>query len=166
MEAQVASVEPGDGVWLRGCVFHHHLRFLDGVSGGQSLFGADFVERNKHGGVYGAIDADKGAGDALHACDAAFLKFRCGCVIGRVLHFVTIRRCKPFVGRVLMARGYGVLEALHGFSEGVGHRDVNVLLRVVPTNGKSAVLAARWVDGDGVIIPECIEEVGGVVGGK
>ena len=56
-----------------------------------------------------------------------------------------------------------MLEALQDFSDRVGHGDVDVVFWVVPINGESAVLAARWVDGDGVILPECIEEVGGVV---
>ena len=70
------------------------------------------------------------------------------------------------MGRVLRARGYGVLEALQGFSDGVGHRDFNVVFWVAPIEGKSAVLASSRVDSDGVIILECVEEVGGVVGGK
>ena len=37
---------------------------------------------------------------------------------------------------------------------------------MVPFDGKPAVLAARWVDSDVLILPEHIEEVGGVVGGK
>ena len=41
-----------------------------------------------------------------------------------------------------------------------------MIARVVPFDGKIAVLSARWVDGDGLILPERVEEVGGVVGGK
>ena len=41
-----------------------------------------------------------------------------------------------------------------------------MIARVVPFDGKISVLATRWVDGDGVILPERVEEVGGVVGGK
>ena len=150
-------------MWLR---ITSASSFLDGVGGGQILLGADFVERNEHGGVDGARDVEKGSGDALHARDAVFLKFRCGRGVGRILHLGPIRRCEPFVGRVLMARVYGVLEALQGFSNGVGHGDVDVVFWVVPMDSKFAVLAARLIDGDGVILPECIEEVGGVVGGK
>ena len=29
VEVHVASVEPYDGVWLRGCVFHEHFRLND-----------------------------------------------------------------------------------------------------------------------------------------
>ena len=61
---------------MRVCVFHQHIRFLDGVGGGQSLLGANFVQRNEHGGFDGARDVEKVSGDALHARDAAFLKFR------------------------------------------------------------------------------------------
>ena len=56
VEAHVASVESDGGVQLRGCVVHQNLRFLDGVGGGQSLIGADFVECHDHGGVDGARD--------------------------------------------------------------------------------------------------------------
>ena len=66
----------------------------------------------------------------------------------------------------MRAHGYGVLEALKAFSNGVGHGYVDLVFWIVPIDVKSAVLAARWVDGDGVILPECIEEVGGVVGGE
>ena len=166
MEAHVASVEPDDGVRLRGCVVHQHLRFLGGVGGGKSFLGADYVERDKHGGFDSARDVDKCSGDALHARDAAFLKFRCGRGVGRVLHLGTIRRCEPFVGRVLRARGCGLLEALQGFADGVGHGDVDVVFWVVPIDSKSAVLASIWVNSDGVILLECIEGVGGVVGGE
>ena len=161
VEAHVASVEPDDGVQLHGCIVHHHLCFIGGLGGGQSLLGADFVKRGKHGGVNGARDVDKGAGNALHARDATFLKFRCGRGVGRVLHLGPIRRCEPFVGRVLRARGYGVLESLQGFVDRVGHGDVDVVFRVVPIDSKSAVLSTRCVDGDGLILPECIEEAGG-----
>ena len=82
------------------------------------------------------------------------------------MHLGPIRRCKKFLGRVLGARGWGVLGTLQGFADRVGHGDFDVFVRVVPIDGKSTVLAAGWVNGDGVIIPECIEEVGGVVGGK
>ena len=70
------------------------------------------------------------------------------------------------MGRVLRECGYGVLEALQGFADGFGHGDVGVVFRVVPIDGKSAVLAARWVDCDGLIIPECIEEVGAIIVGE
>ena len=70
------------------------------------------------------------------------------------------------MGRVLGARGHRALEALQGFSDGVGHEDVDVIARVVPFDGKPAVLAARWVDSDGVMPPEPVEEVSIVDGGK
>ena len=119
-----------------------------------------------HGGVNGARYVEKVAGNALHSLDAAFLMFRCGRGVGRVLHLRPIRRCEPFVGIVLRARGYGVLESIQGFADGVVHGDVDVVFQVVPIEGKYAVLAASWVDGDGVILTECIEEVGGVVGSE
>ena len=52
------------------------------------------------------------------------------------------------MGRVLGARGRGVLELLQGFVDSVGHGDVNVIDGVVPVDYQTAVLAARWVDGD------------------
>ena len=64
------------------------------------------------------------------------------------------------------AFGGGLLEAFQGFSDGVGHGDVDVVFWVVPIDGQSTVLASRWVDGDGVMFSERIEEVGGIVGGK
>ena len=79
----------------------------------------------------------------MYARDSAFIKFRCGCGVGRLFYLGPIRRRDPLVGRVLRARGYEVLEALQGFADGVGHGDVNVISRVVPFNGKPAVLAAR-----------------------
>ena len=125
-----------------------------------------FFEFNKHGGVNGARDVEEGAGDALHAHDAVFIKFRCGRGVGRVIHLGPIRMREPFVGRVLRVRGYGVLEALHGFADGVGHGDVDLISRVISFDGKPAVLDVRWVDSDGLILLEGVEEVGGVVGGK
>ena len=130
------------------------------------MLGADFVECNNHCGVNGTRDVDKSAGNNLHACDAAFVKFRCGRGVGRVLHLGLIRRRESFVGRVLGERGHGVLEAIQGFADEVGHGYVDVITRVVPFDDKPTVLAARGVDGDGVIPPERVEEVGGVVGGK
>ena len=55
------------------------------------------------------------------------------------------------MGRVLGAWGHGVLQALQGFTNRVGHGDVVVIAGVVPFYGQAAVLAARWIDGDGVI---------------
>ena len=107
------------------------------------MLGTDFVECDEHGGIDVARYVEKGAGDALHARDDAFIKFRCGRGVGRVLHLGPIRRRNPFVGRVLRARGYRVLEALQGFADGVGHGDVNVIYRVITFDGKPAVLAAR-----------------------
>ena len=52
------------------------------------------------------------------------------------------------MGRVLGARGRGVLEALQGFVDSVGNGDVDVISGVVPFDCQAAVLAARWVDGD------------------
>ena len=102
----------------------------------------------------------------MHARDATFIKFRCGCGVGRVFHLGPICRRKIFVGVFLRARGYGVLEVLKGFADRVGHGDVDLIVRVIPIDGKSAVLAFRWVNCDGLIILECVEEVGGVVGGN
>ena len=102
----------------------------------------------------------------MHARDAAFLKFWYGCGVGRVLDFGTILRCDPFLGRTLGVFGDTMLEALQRFADVVGNGDVNVVFWVVSIDGQSAVLAARWVDGDGVMILECIDDVGGVVGGE
>ena len=52
------------------------------------------------------------------------------------------------MGRVLGARGHGVMEALKGFADSVGHGDVNIIARLVPVDCHTAVFAARWVDGD------------------
>ena len=92
----------------------------------------------------------------MRARDATFPKFRFGRGVWRVLHFGPTYRCEPFVGKVLRVREYGVLEAIQEFDDGVGNGDVDVAFRVVPIDGKSTVLAARWVDGDVVILPECI----------
>ena len=166
VEAHVASVEPDDSIRFCGCVVHEYLCILGGVGGGRSLLGANFIECDEHCGVDGARDVEESDGDALHARDAAFIDFWCGRGVGGVLHRGPIRRREPFVGRVLGARGNGMLEALQGFMDRVGHGYVDVIARVVPFDGKPAVLAARWVDGDGLILLERIEEVGGVVGGE
>ena len=77
VEAHVASVETDDGVRLGGRVVHVHFRLFDGVSGGRGLFGAYVVERDKHCGVDVTCDLEEGAGDTLHACDAAFIMGWC-----------------------------------------------------------------------------------------
>ena len=71
---------------------------------------------------------------------------------------------EPFVGRLLGKRGRGFLGELQGFADRGGHGDVDVIARVVLFYGKPVVLAARWVDGDEVILPERVKEMGGVVG--
>ena len=95
-----------------------------------------------------------------------FSKFWCGLSVGRVLNFGTICSCKPFLGRILWSFGGGVLEASQVFDDRVGHGYITVVFWVVPIDGQSLVLAARQVDGDEVMLSECIDEVGGVVGGK
>ena len=82
------------------------------------------------------------------------------------MDFGTIRRCKPFVGRILGGGGEGVLEAFQGFADGVRYVNVDIVFWVVTIDGQSSVLAAIWVNGDGVVISECINEVVGVVGGE
>ena len=82
------------------------------------------------------------------------------------MDFGAIRRCEPFVGIMLGAFGYMVLEALQGFADGVGHGDVDIVFWVVPIDGQSRVLAARWFVGDVVMLLELIKEVGGVIEGK
>ena len=62
--------------------------------------------------------------------------------------------------------GDAVLEALQGFTAGVGHVDVDVVFWVVPIDGQSTVLSARLVDSDGVILSQNIKEMGGVVVGE
>ena len=59
-----------------------------------------------------------------------------------------------------------MLEAFQSFADVVGHGYVNVLFWVVPIDGQYKVIADRWVDGDRVMLLECIDEVSGVVGGK
>ena len=86
VEAHVASVEPDDGFWLRGCIVHEHLCLLDGVGGGQSLLVINFIDCDKNCGVDDTRDAEEGAGDALHARDATFIKFWWGFGVGGVLH--------------------------------------------------------------------------------
>ena len=148
VEVHVSSVKPGDGVRLRDCVVHEHVCLLEGVGCGQSLLGANFIECKENCGVDGARDVKASASNDLHVRGAAFIKFWCSCGVGRVLHLGPIRRREPFVGRVLGAWGHGVLEALQGFSDRVGHGDVDVISGVVPFDGQAAVLASRWVNGD------------------
>ena len=130
------------------------------------MLGANFIDCDEHCVVDSTRDVEKSAGDALHARDAVFVIFRFGRGVGGVLHLGPISRSEPFVGRVLRARRYGVLEALQVFADVVGHGDVDLIARVIPFDGNPAVLAVRSVDSDGVIFPERIKEVGGVVGGK
>ena len=99
------------------------------------MLGAYFVERDKHRGVEGARNIEEGASDTLHACDAAFIKFWCGCGICGVLHLGPVHWREPFVGIVLGDWVHGVLEALQGFTDIVGHGDVNVISGVVPFDG-------------------------------
>ena len=54
VETHFASVKTDDGVWLCCSVVHHNVCLLDSVDGGRSFLGADFVERDKHGGIDGA----------------------------------------------------------------------------------------------------------------
>ena len=82
------------------------------------------------------------------------------------MDFGTIRRCKPFVRIMLGGFGGGVLELLQVFSDVVGHGDVDVVFWVFPIDGHSAVIAARWVDGDGLMLSDRIKDVGGIVGGE
>ena len=107
VETHVARVEPDDGVRLRGCVVPEHLCSLEGVGGGRSLLGANFIECDNHCGVDGTKDVEESADDALHACDAAFINFWCGRGVGGVLHLGPIRGHEPFLGRVLGERGMG-----------------------------------------------------------
>ena len=102
----------------------------------------------------------------MHAHDAACFKFWCFCGVGGVLDFVTICRCEPFEGRILGEFRDTVLEALQVFGDVVGHGDVNIVFWVVPIDGQSGVLANRWVNGDRIMLLECIDEVVGIVGGK
>ena len=64
------------------------------------------------------------------------------------MYLGSVRWRNKLVGRVLGARGHGVLEALQGFADRVSHGYVDVISGVVPFDGQAAVLAARWVDGD------------------
>ena len=135
MEAHVASMEPDDRVLLHGRVVHENVCLLDGVSGWRILIGAYFVESDKHCGVDCKHDVEEGSGDTLHTCDASFIEFWCGCGIWGVFYLGTIRWREPFVRRVLGAWGHGVLEALQGFADRVGHGYVNVISGVVPFDG-------------------------------
>ena len=51
VETHFSSVKSDDGVWLCGSVVHQHLCLFDGLSGGQILLRANFVERDDHGGI-------------------------------------------------------------------------------------------------------------------
>ena len=68
--------------------------------------------------------------------------------------------------RIFGEFGDGVLEAIHDFADVVGHGYVDVVFWVVTVDGQSTLLSAIWVNGDGVMLSERIEEVGGVVGGE
>ena len=81
------------------------------------MLGADLVECDEYFGFDGTRDVEESTGDALHARDAAFIKFRCGRGVRRLLHLGPIHRREPFVGRVLGACGHGALEAFQGFAD-------------------------------------------------
>ena len=70
--------------------------------------------------------------------------------------------CRKNIGGVW---GWGVGSAPR-ISDGVGHGDVDVFFWVVPIDGQFEVLDARWVNGNGVMLFKCINELGGVGGGK
>ena len=78
VEAHIACMEPDTGVRLHVRVVHEHFCLLGGVSGWRVLLGAYFVESDKYRGVDGTCNVEEGAGDTLHTCDAAFIKFWCG----------------------------------------------------------------------------------------
>ena len=59
-----------------------------------------------------------------------------------------------------------MLEALWGFADRFGNGDIDVIDRVIPFDGKPAVLSAMWVESDGIILPERVKEVGGVIVGE
>ena len=63
------------------------------------------------------------------------------------MYFGPVRWHKPLVGKVLGLCGRGVLEALQGFADSVGHGDGNVIAGVVPFHCQAAVLATRSFDG-------------------
>ena len=46
---------------------------------------------------------------------------------------------EPLVGRLLGERGHGVLEALQGFADRVGHGDVDIISGVVPFDGQAVI---------------------------
>ena len=64
------------------------------------------------------------------------------------MNFGPVFLLESLVGRLLGVRGCGVLEVHQGFADSVGHVDVDVITAVVPVDYQTAVLAARWVDGD------------------
>ena len=59
-----------------------------------------------------------------------------------------------------------MLEALQGFADRVGHGYIDVIAGVIPFDGQAAVLAARWINGDGLVLLEPVEEVGGIICGE
>ena len=91
METHVASVKTDDGVWLYCSVVHQHFSLLDGVSGGQRLFGADLLSATSMV-VSTARDMWRNVKAMLCTRDAAFFKFPRSRGVRVVLEFGTIRR--------------------------------------------------------------------------
>ena len=53
VETHVSRVKMDDGVYLCFSVVHQNLLLFDGVGGGRSFLGANFIEREENGGING-----------------------------------------------------------------------------------------------------------------
>jgi hypothetical protein len=75
------------------------------------------------------------------------------------LHFGAVRRRGPWVGRVLWAGWWLVLESVKCFGDISGHRYVNIVVGVIPVDCQATILAAGPIDGDCVVCLKCSNQV-------
>jgi hypothetical protein len=124
------------------------------VIGGVGLGSCDGAESDEHCWVNGNAVVQERTDDLLEAGHLGFVERRASVEIGCVLDFGAVGRLIPFVG---CTAGWRVCSNI------VGHRNVNILLGVVPFYGEATIKFTFPGGGDDVKILKGFDEVVGIV---
>ena len=150
------------GTGMCGEVIQHTVVLFDGIGGSTGLLGAEYIGHMKDGWINGTAIVQELPNALLEMfallCGGCFRAVWVGFGDGGGAEF---ERC--VCGRaVYRAFGLRVVQGFKSFLNILGHGDVNISVWVVPFEGKATIEGTGPVNGDGVVLLECIDEVLGI----
>jgi len=162
-EDHVTGMEANDSIRMGGAIVEQVSEGLHGGLSAVSLLGGKGTKGDQHGRVNSVSIVMEDTNNFLDVFAISSIKDS-GVVGGwGILDFCTIIGVLPSMGGMFRAFWMGVSELQEGPFNVSRHGEVNSALVIVPLKGKTTIPGGCPIFSDLIMLPEGIEEVGGII---